>query len=137
MTTDKLAEESLTWAKLAPGVRGRIDEHSEGIAIALALRQYCYQEGFPGSRKRPIQPRARCARVHPRLPNACKRIIGRCACGILCAAPAAGERASLAEVVSIARTPNGPCCALARGALRQAKRLAHKGDERFFTNWIR
>ncbi len=38
VTTAKIADDAVTWDKLAPGVRDRIDENSEGVAIALALQ---------------------------------------------------------------------------------------------------
>ncbi len=38
VTTEKIADDAVTWDKLAPGVRNRIDENSEGVAIALALQ---------------------------------------------------------------------------------------------------
>jgi len=38
VTTAKIADDAVTWDKLAPGVRNRIDENTEGVAIALALQ---------------------------------------------------------------------------------------------------
>lgn len=38
ITTDALAADSVTFDKLAPQVRERIDENTEGVAIALALQ---------------------------------------------------------------------------------------------------
>jgi len=36
--TEDLADDSVTWGKLSSGVRNRIDENTEGVAIALALQ---------------------------------------------------------------------------------------------------
>lgn len=38
VTTEKIADDAVTWDKLSSGVRDRIDENSEGVAIALALQ---------------------------------------------------------------------------------------------------
>jgi len=38
VTTAKIADDAVTWGKLSSGVRNRIDENTEGVAIALALQ---------------------------------------------------------------------------------------------------